>query len=78
MDVNARGLLKPCKSIYPDDWILAEAGRIGVPVTLGDDSHGPSEVGLNLHVAVEAVARAGYEHIWLVRAGGELVPVPLA
>ncbi len=77
MDVNARGLLKPCKSIYPDDWILAEAHRIGVPVTLGDDSHGPADVGLNLGVAVEAIARAGYDHVWLVRPGGGLQPSPL-
>ena len=77
MDVNARGLLKPCKSIYPDDWILAEAHRIGVPVTLGDDSHGPADVGLNLGVAGEAIARAGYDHVWLVRPGGGLQPSPL-
>src|SRR5688500_15271720 len=77
MDLNARGLRKPCNSIYPDDWILAEANRIGVPVTLGDDSHRASEVGFNLDVAVRAIARAGYEHIWLVRPDSELVPSPL-
>jgi histidinol-phosphatase (PHP family) len=77
MDVNARGLLKPCRSIYPDDWVLAEARRIGVPVTLGDDSHSAADVGLNLDVAVAAIARAGYEHVWLVRPGGELAPSPL-
>ncbi len=77
MDVNARGLLKPCKSIYPDDWILAETKSIGVPVTLGDDSHGPADVGLNLDAAVEAIARAGYDQVWLVRPGGELQTSPL-
>jgi histidinol-phosphatase (PHP family) len=77
MDVNARGLLKPCKHIYPEDWILEAARRIGVPVTLGDDSHSAADVGRNLDVAVEAIARAGYENVWLVRAGGELEPSPL-
>jgi histidinol-phosphatase (PHP family) len=77
MDVNARGLLKPCNRIYPDDWILAEAKRMGVPVTLGDDSHAPSDVGLNLDVAVEAIARAGYTNVWLIRPGGELEASPL-
>ena len=56
---------------------MAEAHRIGVPVTLGDDSHGPADVGLNLGVAVEAIARAGYDHVWLVRPGGGLQPSPL-
>jgi histidinol-phosphatase (PHP family) len=77
LDVDARGLLKPCKRIYPDDWILAEARRFGVPVTLGDDSHSAADVGLNLDVAVNAIARAGYDNVWLVRPGGELVPSPL-
>jgi histidinol-phosphatase (PHP family) len=77
MDVNARGLLKPCRCIYPDDWILTQAKRLGVPVTLGDDSHSAADVGLNLDVAVGAIARAGYEHVWLVRPGGELAPSPL-
>ena len=77
MDVNARGLLKPCGRIYPDDWILEEARSMSVPVTLGDDSHGPADVGLNLGVAVDAIARAGYENVWLVRPGGELEPSPL-
>ena len=77
LDVNARGLLKPCKRIYPDDWILEKAHRIGVPVTLGDDSHGPADVGLNLETAIKAVASAGYDSVWLVRPGGELEPSPL-
>lgn len=77
MDVNARGLLKPCNRIYPDDWILKEAKSIGVPVTLGDDSHAPEDVGLNLDVAVEAIAQAGYSNVWLVGRGGEFEPSPL-
>jgi histidinol-phosphatase (PHP family) len=78
MDVNARGLIKPCRCIYPADWILAEARRIGVAVTLGDDSHGPDEVGARLEHAVAALRRAGYSEMALVRAGGgfEIVPMP--
>lgn len=77
MDINARGLVKPCKRIYPDDWILEEARRIGVRVTLGDDSHGADDVGRNLGVAIDAVVRAGYQHVWLVRPDGQLEPSPL-
>lgn len=77
IDVNARGLEKPCREIYPAQWILEEARKIGVHATLGDDSHGPSEVGLRLEFAVEALRRAGYEEMALVRPGGGLEPVPL-
>ena len=77
MDVNARGLIKPCRSIYPADWILAEAQRIGVCVTLGDDSHGPEEVGCRLDQAVTALRRSGFRNMALVRPGGVLDEVPL-
>jgi len=77
MDINARGLIKPCRCIYPADWILADARRVGVLVTLGDDSHGPDEVGARLEHAVAALRRAGYAEMALVRAGGSLENVPL-
>lgn len=77
MDINARGLIKPCRCIYPADWILADARRIGVPVTLGDDSHGPDEVGARLEHAVAALRRAGYSEMALVRPGDGLESVPL-
>lgn len=78
MDVNARGLIKPCQSIYPADWILAEAQRIGVPVALGDDSHGPRDVGARLDRAVALLQQAGYNQMAMVHPGGtlELVPLP--
>lgn len=72
MDVNARGLVKPCAEVYPAPWILERAARAGVPVTLGDDSHGPEDVGLNLDRAVDALRAAGYDRMWLVRPGGVL------
>jgi histidinol-phosphatase (PHP family) len=77
MDINTRGLIKPCRCIYPADWILAEAHRIGVPITLGDDSHGPDEVGARLEHAVAALRRAEYSGMALVQPSGGLVFVPL-
>jgi histidinol-phosphatase (PHP family) len=77
LDVNCRGLIKPCRAIYPADWILAEARRIGVAVTLGDDSHAPDAVGARLEHGVAALGRAGYASMALVRPGGALEGVPL-
>jgi histidinol-phosphatase (PHP family) len=78
VDVNARGLIKPCHAIYPADWILSDAHAIGVAVTLGDDSHRPEDVGANLDQAVAALSRAGYSEMALVSAEGgfEMVPLP--
>jgi histidinol-phosphatase (PHP family) len=77
LDVNARGLAKPCAAIYPADWILSLAAQIGVPVTLGDDSHSPTEVGARLEPAVTALRRTGHQRMMLVRPDGELEPCPL-
>ena len=77
MDVNARGLIKPCRAIYPGDWILEQASRMGVLPTLGDDSHGPDEVGARLDKAVAALRRSGFDRMAIVHAGGALEPVPL-
>ena len=79
MDINCRGLIKPCQAIYPADWILVEAHRIGVAVTLGDDSHAADQVGARLEHGVAALRRAGYREMALVRPGGglEFVPLPV-
>lgn len=77
LDVNAGGLERPGRAINPAGWILESARRIGVAVTLGDDSHGPGEVGLGLEQAVASLQRAGYDSLWLVRSGGDLEPAPI-
>jgi len=78
LDVNPRGLVKPTRAIYPADWILQEALRLGVPVTLGDDAHSPAEVGARLELAVQTLTRIGFKEMAIVRSGGriELVPLP--
>ncbi|MBI2821395.1 MAG: histidinol-phosphatase [Acidobacteria bacterium] len=70
LDVNARGLIKPCREIYPAAEILRIARQHNVDITLGDDSHAPAEVGRNLDLAVEHVRQAGYRWISFFRADG--------
>jgi histidinol-phosphatase (PHP family) len=49
--------------VYPIPWILERARAIGVPVTLGDDSHGPADVGVGLDACIRAIAAAGYREV---------------
>lgn len=70
LDINARGLLRPCAAIYPSREILRIAWERGVAVTLGDDSHAPMEVGKNLDRAVQHAKEAGYSRISFLRADG--------
>jgi hypothetical protein len=46
---------------------------MGVPVTLGDDSHGPDGVGVGLDACLEAIAAAGYREVhYLTRREGRV------
>ena len=63
IEVSTAGLRKPVGEIYPSPTLLAECGRMGVPASLGSDSHHPSEVGIYFDWALEALRAAGYHEI---------------
>ncbi len=71
LDVNAGGFRSTGEQ-YPATWILREAQRVGVPVTLGDDSHGPKDVGVGLDRALDVLRSVGYTEMSLVRGHREL------
>jgi histidinol-phosphatase (PHP family) len=70
LDLNARGLLKPCAEVYPAPAILRRAASAGVAIVTGDDSHAPEQVGLNLDLAASVARAAGYDAIQLPRRLG--------
>jgi histidinol-phosphatase (PHP family) len=81
LDVNAAPHRRKMGPPYPMPWFLERACAIGVPVTLGDDSHGPQDVGVGLDACVAAIAAAGYDRIhYLTRRDGEitLASAPIA
>lgn len=73
LDVNASPARRGGAPVYPLPEILERARRMDVPVTLGDDSHGPCEVGVGLDLCLRAIADAGYrEVVQLVRREGHV------
>jgi histidinol-phosphatase (PHP family) len=80
LDVNAAPARRSMGPVYPLVGILERARVIGVPVTLGDDSHGPDDVGVGLDACMTAIAAAGYREVHhLTREGGvvTLVAAPI-
>lgn len=73
LDVNARGLIKACAEVYPGPELLADAQRMGVPATLGDDSHSPDQVGARFDQALDAMRAAGYETLTALLPDGESI-----
>lgn len=81
LDVNAAPARRQMGPVYPLPWILERARHIGVPVTLGDDSHGPADVGVGLDASMRAIAAAGYRELsYLTRRDGVVarVAAPIA
>ena len=66
LDVNTRGLLKPCHEVYPGNEILRHAQRMGIAATLGDDSHTPDQVGAGFDKAIVAIREAGYRTLTIL------------
>jgi len=81
IEVNAAPVRRGFGPVYPGPQVLARAFEMGVPVTLGDDSHGPEGVGVGLHACLQAIAAAGYASVhYLTRREGAVVldSAPLA
>ncbi|MEM9488414.1 MAG: hypothetical protein AAGC55_04680, partial [Myxococcota bacterium] len=80
LDINASPSRRGTGPVYPAPDILARAQTMGIPVTLGDDSHGPDDVGVGLDACMRAISAAGYREVhYLTRRSGavELVAAPI-
>lgn len=62
-EINSKGLIRPCREIYPSLQFLKILHDSDVPITLGSDAHEPCEVGLNLEEAAGLARKVGYTEI---------------
>ncbi len=51
MEINTQGLLRNEHEIYPAPWIIEEAVKLGIELTVGTDAHAPEQL------------RLGYEQV---------------
>jgi histidinol-phosphatase (PHP family) len=63
LDVNCATHRRGLGPVYPLPEILIRAQRMGIGVTLGDDSHGAHDVGVGLDASLRAIAAAGYREV---------------
>jgi histidinol-phosphatase (PHP family) len=73
LEVNAAPMRRGFGPVYPGPQLLRRACELGVPVTLGDDSHGPDGVGVGLDACLRAIEAAGYTDVhYLTRTEGRV------
>jgi len=71
LDVNCGAHRRGLSPVYPLPAILQRAHAMGIGVTLGDDSHGTTSVGVGLDACLRAIADAGYRELrYLARQDG--------
>lgn len=63
LELNTSGLDHPCKEFYPNKDALALACKLGIPITLGSDSHHPSQVSRHFESAINMLKSVGYTRI---------------
>lgn len=78
VEINTRGLKKPCRSLYPDEWVLKLTCEAAIPITLADDSHCPEDVGFGLEQAIRLAYDCGYRTYVRFTAGGTRAEEPIS
>jgi histidinol-phosphatase (PHP family) len=63
MEINTNGWYKRCEMQYPALWILQEARKREIPLTLSSDGHRPEGIGRDLDKACALAQSAGYDSI---------------
>lgn len=73
LDVNPGAYRRGLSPVYPMPKLLERARHMGIGVTLGDDGHGPHDVGAGLEACLAAIAAAGYQEVhYLSRDAGSV------
>ena len=53
LDLNAKGLSKPCAMQCPSDWVAIEAKKLGINFLVGSDAHRAGDLEKGLDVVEE-------------------------
>ena len=77
IEVSTAGLRKPVGELYPGAELLRAFCDAGVASTVGSDAHAPDEVGMQIDVAYEAMALAGYDVVAFPDESGGWRSIPL-
>ena len=62
VEINTSGERKSGEN-HPSFWILEQANKMDIPITIGSDSHSPEQIDYGLEKAIELAKKAGYKSI---------------
>jgi len=60
LELNAAGLRKPIKEIYPSQLLLEEAYALNIPITFSSDAHAIEQIGFKYNEVIKLAKKIGY------------------
>jgi histidinol-phosphatase (PHP family) len=63
IEINTSGITRDVEAYYPSLWILKEAKKRNIPITIGTDAHNREQISKELLNAYEFARQAGYKEI---------------
>ena len=60
IEINTSGIIYRCKAMFPSFWILEEAHKRNIPITIGADAHWKERIDAGLLEAYDLARKAGY------------------
>ena len=60
IELNAAGLRKPCKELYPSQSLLQMAYELDIPITFSSDAHAIGQVGFKYNETKKLAKKIGY------------------
>ncbi len=76
LEINTHGLIKVTASQYPSFWILKEARKRNIPLTVGTDAHRTGQVNQDIDKAYSLAKQAGYKEIVRFKAR-KMISMPI-
>jgi len=72
MEINTSGLLTHAKEQYPSKWIIVEAKKRNIPLTIGSDFHrdknrSTQQVDASLEYALSLAKKVGYKSVMIFK-----------
>lgn len=71
LDLNTAGYRKGLGAPYPAPWLVDAAHQMGIPFCLGDDSHGPRQVGEGIEAGRAYLLDNGVSEITVLARDGD-------
>ena len=78
IEVNTSGLHYACKEMFPQQDLLREFCKAGIPCTIGSDAHTALHVNRGIVEGYRYMYEAGYRELTVVVPGGDRRTIPLS